>query len=102
MKLSKATGIADGMLLLQNVFAVVSNDFQSSCGKGGLAGRAIRLSARRASCMKKGKALNSKYGELRYVYMKELKLKLWIYQKFAAFFNISAHRPTLSRFHGRV
>jgi len=36
------------------------------------------------------RTLNSEHGELYSVYMKELSLKLWIYQNFAAFFNTSS------------
>ena len=45
--------------------------------------------------------LNYEYGELRNVYMKELTLKLWISQKFAVVFSISANVFILSRIHGQ-
>ena len=48
------------------------------------------------------RTLNSEYGELRNLYMKELILKLKIYQNFAAFFNISEHQFTLARTHGPI
>ena len=37
------------------------------------------------------KMLNYEYAELRNVYIKELTLKLWIYQKCIVFFDISTH-----------
>ena len=48
------------------------------------------------------KTLNSEYGELCNVYMKDLTVKLRIYQKFAAFFNVSANQIKLSSPHRPV
>ena len=42
------------------------------------------------------KTLNSENGELCNVYTKDLTLELRIYQKFAAFFNVSDYRLKLS------
>ena len=53
-----------------------------------------------------GKYLKSQLHEvekmLNSVYMKELTVEMQIYQKFAAFFNISAHQFALSKIHGPV
>ena len=38
------------------------------------------------------KTLNSECGELQNVYINKLTLKLWVYQIFAAFFNIAVQR----------
>jgi len=46
------------------------------------------------------KTLHSEWGEICNVYMKELTLKLWIYQTFAGVFNISVFRFMTSRSHG--
>ena len=46
--------------------------------------------------------LNSEYRRLFNLYIKEITLKLWMYQKYAAVFNISAQRFSLSRIHGPI
>ena len=58
--------------------------------QGGLAGRAIRGECPKAQQHEVKKSSNSEYGDLHNAFMKELKLKLWICYKFAAFLNTSA------------
>jgi len=65
-----------------------------------LAGRAIRANAPKSRLHDEEKTLNSEFGELLNVHMKDLTLELKTYQKFAAFFNVTAHRFKLSRIHG--
>ena len=76
-----------------------SKGWKTLHNRGKLAGQAIRANA---GMDEVEKTLHSEYGEIRYVCMKELTFKLWIYETFAGVVNNFVHRFTLSRIYGPV